>query len=76
MSYEQVTIIDYCRSQIHWKWISLAASFCVVKVIELLCGETDEIKQPYRYPEDPPANTKNTVIAIHMEISCDSENFR
>lgn len=54
----------------------LAASFCVVKVLELLCGETDEFIQPYRYPEDTPAATKNTVIAIHMEISCDSEHFR
>lgn len=29
----------------------------VVRVIELLCGEEDEIIQRYRYPEDPPAAT-------------------
>lgn len=57
----------------HCKWIYQwgaasppITSARVVKVIELLC----------RYPEDPAASRRPTRRSLHVEILCDSKDFR
>lgn len=36
----------------------------------------DSIMQPRRYPEDPAASRRATRRSLHMEILCDSKDFR